>query len=130
MKKILLAGLLLSTATVFSAEIKVEKGGMKFPDVKIEKVEGTTYMALGSKTGETYVFGLANDVLLDAEKGIPQEQVIGFYDNMSENKLDTELYNVNIQKGILTVKPAFDDFTIEFTKDETAKILKNVKEAK
>lgn len=130
MKKILFAAAILGATATFSAEIKVEKGGMTFPDVKVEKVEGATYMALGSKTGETYVFGLANDVILDAERGVPEEQVIGFYDNMAENRLEAELYNVNMKNGILTVKPAFDDFTIEFTKEETSKILKTVKGAK
>lgn len=130
MKKFLFVTSLLLSATIFSAEIKVENGGMDFPDLKVEKVEGATYMALASKTGETYVFGLANDVLLDAEKGVSQMEVIGFYDNMAENRLDKELYDIEIKNGLLTVKPTYEDFSIVFTKSETGKIMKTVKEAK
>ncbi|MGL4567752.1 MAG: hypothetical protein ACRCU6_04405, partial [Fusobacteriaceae bacterium] len=99
-------------------------------ELKIEKVEDATYLALASKTGESYIFGLANDVLLEAEKGNNQMEVIGFYDHISENKLDKELYDVVIKKGILTVKPTYEDFSIIFTKEETGKILKAIKEAK
>lgn len=130
MKKFLIATSIFLTATAFSAEFKTEKGGMEFSELKIEKVESTTYLALASKTGEAYIFGLANDVLLDAEKGIPQLEVIGFYDNMTENKLDKELYDVEIKNGILTAKPTYEDFSIIFTKPETEKILKTVKEVK
>ncbi|MGL4945127.1 MAG: hypothetical protein ACRC4Z_02565, partial [Fusobacteriaceae bacterium] len=67
---------------------------------------------------------------LEAEKGNNQMEVIGFYDHISENKLDKELYDVVIKKGILTVKPTYEDFSIIFTKEETGKILKAIKEAK
>lgn len=130
MKKILFATSLLLSTSLFCAEIKSEQGGMDFPELKIEKVESATYMALASKSGEAYIFGLANDVILDAEKGKKQEEVLGFYDSLSENKLDTELYNVSFNDKKLVVKPTYEDFTISFTKDETNKILKAVKEAK
>lgn len=130
MKKFVIATSIFLSATVFSAEFKAEKGGMEFPELKIEKVEDATYLALASKTGESYIFGLANDVLLEAEKGNNQMEVIGFYDHISENKLDKELYDVVIKKGILTVKPTYEDFSIIFTKEETGKILKAIKEAK
>lgn len=130
MKKFLLIASLLISATAFSAEFKTEKGGMEFSELKVEKVEGATYLALASKTGETYVFGLANDVILEAEKGNSQLEVIGFYDNMAENRLDKELYDVEIKNGALIVKPTYEDFSIVFTKSETTKVLKTVKEAK
>ncbi|MGL6132094.1 MAG: hypothetical protein ACRCZ9_10820 [Fusobacteriaceae bacterium] len=130
MKKFLIATSLLISATAFSAEFKAEKGSMQFPELKIEKVEDATYVALASKSGESYVFGLANDVLLAAEKGNAQLEVIGFYDHITQKKLDKELYDVSITKGALTVKPTYEDFSIIFTKQETAKILKTIKGAK
>lgn len=130
MKKMLVITSLLLSTSLFSAQIKSDKGGMDFPDLKIERVESATYMALASKSGEAYVFGLANDVILDAQKGMKQNEVLGFYDNLTENKLEVELYNVSFSDKKLVVKPTYQDFTIFFTKDETNKILKAVKEEK
>ncbi|MGL4946931.1 MAG: hypothetical protein ACRC0F_04320 [Cetobacterium sp.] len=130
MKNLFFAISFIVSATAFSAELKNEKGSMDFPKLKIEKVEGATYIALSSNSGEAYIFGLANDVLLDVQKGISQEEVLGFYDSIEENKLDVELFDVSNSKGALTVKPTYEDFTINFTKDETAKIFKAVKGGK
>ncbi|MGL4365724.1 MAG: hypothetical protein ACRC8F_03315 [Cetobacterium sp.] len=130
MKKLLIPISLLLSAITFSAEIRNEQGSMNFPELKIEKVESATYVALASNSGEAYVFGLANDVLLDVQKGIKQQEVIGFYDSLDENKLETELYNVSFSDNKLNVKPTYEDFTIEFTQDETNKIFKTVKEEK
>lgn len=130
MKKVLIAASFLISINLFSADIKNDNGSMKFPDLKLEKVEGATYIALASKSGEAYIFGLANDVFLDVEKGIKQQEVLGFYDSLNENKLDVELYNVSLLENKLVVKPTYEDFTIEFTQDETNKIFKAVKEEK
>ncbi|MGL4425298.1 MAG: hypothetical protein ACRCZR_07220 [Cetobacterium sp.] len=130
MKKLFFAISLVISATAFSAEIKNEKGSMDFPKLKIEKVEGATYIALTSNSGEAYIFGLANDVILDVQKGKNQDEVLGFYDSLEENKLDVELFDVSSSKGALTVKPTYEDFTINFTKDETTKIFKAVKGGK
>lgn len=130
MKKVLIAASFLISINLFSADIKNDNGSMNFPDLKLEKVEGATYIALASKSGEAYIFGLANDVFLDVEKGIKQQEVLGFYDSLNENKLDVELYNVSLLENKLVVKPTYEDFTIEFTQDETNKIFKAVKEKK
>lgn len=130
MKKVLIAASFLISINLFSADIKNDNGNMNFPDLKLEKVEGATYIALASKSGEAYIFGLANDVFLDVEKGIKQQEVLGFYDSLNENKLDVELYNVSLLENKLVVKPTYEDFTIEFTQDETNKIFKAVKEEK
>lgn len=130
MKKVLIATSFLISINLFSADIKNDNGSMNFPDLKLEKVEGATYIALASKSGEAYIFGLANDVFLDVEKGIKQQEVLGFYDSLNENKLDVELYNVSLLENKLVVKPTYEDFTIEFTQDETNKIFKAVKEEK
>lgn len=130
MKKVLIAISFLISINLFSADIKNDNGSMNFPDLKLEKVEGATYIALASKSGEAYIFGLANDVFLDVEKGIKQQEVLGFYDSLNENKLDVELYNVSLLENKLVVKPTYEDFTIEFTQDETNKIFKAVKEEK
>lgn len=107
MKKVLIAASFLISINLFSADIKNDNGSMNFPDLKLEKVEGATYIALASKSGEAYIFGLANDVFLDVE-----------------------LYNVSLLENKLVVKPTYEDFTIEFTQDETNKIFKAVKEEK
>ena len=112
MKKLLIPISLLLSAITFSAEIRNEQGSMNFPELKIEKVESATYVALASNSGEAYVFGLANDVLLDVQK------------------LETELYNVSFSDNKLNVKPTYEDFTIYFTKDETNKIFNAVKGVK
>lgn len=130
MKKLLIPISFLLSAITFSAEIKNEQGSMNFPELKIEKVEGATYIALASNSGEAYVFGLANDVFLDVEKGINQQEVIGFYDSLDENRLETELYNVSFSQNKLNIKPTYEDFTIYFTVDETNKIFSAVKEVK
>lgn len=130
MKKVLIATSFLISINLFSADIKNDNGSMNFPDLKLEKVEGATYIALASKSGEAYIFGLANDVFLDVEKGVKQQEVLGFYDSLNENKLDVELYNVSLLENKLVVKPTYEDFTIEFTQDETNKIFKAVKEEK
>ncbi|MGL4904295.1 MAG: hypothetical protein ACRC34_02190 [Cetobacterium sp.] len=130
MKKLFFAISLVISATAFSAEIKNEKGSMDFPKLTVEKVEGATYIALTSNSGEAYIFGLANDVILDVQKGMNQDEVLGFYDSLEENKLDVELFDVSSSKGALTVKPTYEDFTINFTKDETTKIFKAVKGGK
>lgn len=130
MKKLLIPISFLLSAITFSAEIKNEQGSMNFPELKIEKVEGATYIALASNSGEAYVFGLANDVFLDVEKGINQQKVIGFYDSLDENRLETELYNVSFSQNKLNIKPTYEDFTIYFTVDETNKIFSAVKEVK
>ncbi len=130
MKKVLIAISFLISINLFSADIKNDNGSMNFPDLKLEKVEGATYIALASKSGEAYIFGLANDVFSDVEKGIKQQEVLGFYDSLNENKLDVELYNVSLLENKLVVKPTYEDFTIEFTQDETNKIFKAVKEEK
>lgn len=130
MKKVLIAASFLISINLFSADIKNDNDSMNFPDLKLEKVEGATYIALASKSGEAYIFGLANDVFLDVEKGIKQQEVLGFYDSLNENKLDVELYNVSLLENKLVVKPTYEDFTIEFTQDETNKIFKAVKEEK
>lgn len=130
MKKVLIAASFLISINLFSADIKNDNGSMNFPDLKLEKVEGATYIALASKSGEAYILGLANDVFLDIEKGIKQQEVLGFYDSLNENKLDVELYNVSLLENKLVVKPTYEDFTIEFTQDETNKIFKAVKEEK
>ncbi len=130
MKKLLIPISFLLSAITFSAEIKNEQGSMNFPELKIEKVEGATYIALASNSGEAYVFGLANDVFLDVEKGVNQQEVIGFYDSLDENKLETELYNVSFSQNKLNIKPTYEDFTIYFTVDETNKIFSAVKEVK
>ncbi|MGL5543673.1 MAG: hypothetical protein ACRDB6_01050 [Cetobacterium sp.] len=130
MKKLLIAISVLVSANLFSAEFKSEKGSMDFPNLKIEKVEGATYMALDSKSGEAYVFGLANDVILDAKKGISQKEVIGFYDSLEDNDLVVELYNVDFKNDILTVEPTYEDFKIIFTKEESKKIINTVKGGK
>ncbi|MGL4987878.1 MAG: hypothetical protein ACRC5F_01300 [Cetobacterium sp.] len=130
MKKLFFAISLVISATAFSAEIKNEKGSMDFPKLTVEKVEGATYIALTSNSGEAYIFGLANDALLDVQKGKNQDEVLGFYDSLEENKLDVELFDVSKSKGALTVKPTYEDFTINFTKDETTKIFKAVKGGK
>lgn len=130
MKKVLIAASFLISINLFSADIKNDNGSMNFPDLKLEKVEGATYIALASKSGEAYIFGLANDVFLDVKKGIKQQEVLGFYDSLNENKLDVELYNVSLLENKLVVKPTYEDFTIEFTQDETNKIFKAVKEEK
>ena len=130
MKKLLIPISLLLSAITFSAEIRNEQGSMNFPELKIEKVESATYVALASNSGEAYVFGLSNDVLLDVQKGIKQQEVIGFYDSLDENKLETELYNVSFSDNKLNVKPTYEDFTIYFTKDETNKIFNAVKGVK
>lgn len=127
MKRILFIIPLLVSTYIFGADIKNEVGEMNFPELKIEKVESATYIALASKSGEAYVFGLANDVLLDVKKGIKQNEVLGFYDSLDENKLDSELYNVTFLDNKLIVKPTYEDFTINFTEDETNKIFKAVK---
>lgn len=130
MKKVLIATSFLISINLFSADIKNDNGSMNFPDLKLEKVEGATYIALASKSGEAYIFGLANDVFLDVEKGVKQQEVLGFYDSLNENKLDVELYNISLLENKLVVKPTYEDFTIEFTQDETNKIFKAVKEEK
>lgn len=130
MKKLLIPISFLLSAITFSAEIKNEQGSMNFPELKIEKVEGATYIALASNSGEAYVFGLANDVFLDVEKGVNQQEVIGFYDSLDENRLETELYNVSFSQNKLNIKPTYEDFTIYFTVDETNKIFSAVKEVK
>lgn len=130
MKKVLIATSFLISINLFSADIKNDNGSMNFPDLKLEKVEGATYIALASKSGEAYIFGLANDVFLDVEKGVKQQEVLGFYDSLNENKLDVELYNVSLLENKLVVKPTYEDFTIEFTQNETNKIFKAVKEEK
>ncbi|MGL4804496.1 MAG: hypothetical protein ACRC15_05030 [Cetobacterium sp.] len=130
MKKLLIPISFLLSAITFSAEIKNEQGSMNFPELKIEKVEGATYIALASNSGEAYVFGLANDVFLDVEKGVNQQEVIGFYDSLDENRLETELYNVSFSQNKLNIKPTYEDFTIYFTVDETNKIFSVVKEVK
>ncbi|MHA4989775.1 hypothetical protein [Cetobacterium somerae] len=130
MKKLLIPISFLLSAITFSAEIKNEQGSMNFPELKIEKVEGATYIALASNSGEAYVFGLANDVFLDVEKGVNQQEVIGFYDSLDENKLETELYNVSFSQNKLNIKPTYEDFKIYFTVDETNKIFSAVKEVK
>lgn len=130
MKKLLIPISFLLSAITFSAEIKNEQGSMNFPELKIEKVEGATYIALASNSGEAYVFGLANDVFLDVEKGANQQEVIGFYDSLDENRLETELYNVSFSQNKLNIKPTYEDFTIYFTEDETNKIFNTVKEVK
>lgn len=130
MKKVLLVASFLISMNLFSADIKNDNGSMNFPDLKLEKVEGATYIALASKSGEAYIFGLANDVFLDVEKGIKQQEVLGFYDSLNENKLEVELYNVSFLENKLTVKPTYEDFIIYFTVDETNKILSAVKEAR
>ncbi len=130
MKKLLITISVLVSANLFSAEFKSEKGSMDFPNLKIEKVEGATYMALDSKSGEAYVFGLANDVILDAKKGISQKEVIGFYDSLDDNNLIIELYDVDFKNDILTVAPTYEDFKIIFTKEESKKILNTVKGGK
>ena len=126
MKRILFIITLLVSTYIFGADIKNEVGEMNFPELKIEKVESATYIALASKSGEAYVFGLANDVLLDVKKGIKQQEVIGFLDSLDENQLDMELFNVSFSKGELTVKPTYEDFTISFNKNETEKDRKSV----
>ena len=130
MKKLLIPISFLLSAITFSAEIRNEQGSMNFPELKIEKDEGATYIALASNSGEAYVFGLANDVFLDVEKGINQQEVIGFYDSLDENRLETELYNVSFSQNKLNIKPTYEDFTIYFTVDETNKIFSAVKEVK
>jgi len=130
MKKLLIMISLLVSANLFSAEFKSDKGSMDFPNLKIEKVEGATYISLDSKSGEAYVFGLANDTILDVNKGILQKEVIGFYDSLEDNNLIAELYDLEFKNGILTVKPTYEDFTITFTKDETKKIIETVKGGK
>ena len=130
MKKLLIPISFLLSAITFNAEIKNEQGSMNFPELKIEKVEGATYIALASNSGEAYVFGLANDVFLDVEKGVNQQEVIGFYDSLDENRLETELYNVSFSQNKLNIKPTYEDFTIYFTVDETNKIFSAVKEVK
>lgn len=130
MKKLLIAISVLVSTNLFSAEFKSVNGSMDFPNLKIEKVEGATYMALDSKSGEAYVFGLANDVILDAKKGISQKEVIGFYDSLEENDLVVELYDVDFTGDILTVAPTYEDFKIVFTKEESKKILNTVKGGK
>ncbi len=122
MKKLLISISLLLSATAFSAEIKSDKGSMEFPELNIEKVNGATYVALANKTGEAYIFGLANDVILDVKKGVIQEEVIGFHDSLDENSLNAELYNVSYFEDKLSVKPTYEDFIIYFTPDETNRI--------
>ena len=107
MKKVLFAVSFLLSAHIFAANIKNETGSMDFPELKIERVEGATYIALASNSGEAYVFGLANDVLLDIKKGIKQQEVIGFLDSLDENQLDMELFHVSFYKGELMLKPTY-----------------------
>ncbi|MGL5088701.1 MAG: hypothetical protein ACRC6Z_04515, partial [Cetobacterium sp.] len=120
----------LLSVNIFAADFKTDKGIMNFNDLKVEKVESTTYISLTSKSGEAYLFGLANDVILDVKKGKNQKEVIGFYDSIEENKLEVELYNISLSNGALNVKPTYEDFDIQFTKDESNKIFKTVMEAK
>ncbi|MGL5053779.1 MAG: hypothetical protein ACRC5W_09370 [Cetobacterium sp.] len=130
MKKILLGISVLLSANIFAADFKSDKGIMNFNDLKIEKVESTTYISLTSKSGEAYLFGLANDVILDVKNGKNQKEVIGFYDSIEENKLEVELYDISLANGTLNIKPTYEDFNIQFTKDESNKIFKTVMEVK
>lgn len=85
---------------------------MDFPNLKIEKVEGATYMALDSKSGEARI--QIPGVIANANK--PEESALQFYHIQYDKS-----------KGVLVLDFAGTEDYIVFNKDEVSKFGETLK---